>query len=140
MTEKKFDTGVVSWRIFDEMFESQLDFIRKLRFLVRAGMVENDGTVLEIIADLVKLNESSIRELREQGLDERERAGGPGVSVVARKCDDLSQAEAPDPEEQRLLEIISEVRKEGGYHWENLRAVIEGAYHLFRGQKEHPSA
>jgi len=140
MTEKKFDTGVVSWRSFDEMYESRQDFIRKLRFLVRAGMVDSDGAVLEIIADLVKLEEASIRELREQALEEREHAGGPGVSVVAKKRDDSDPADALDPEEQRLLEKISEIRKQGGYHWENLRAVIEGAYHLFRGQKEHPSA
>lgn len=140
MTEKKFDTGVVSWQIFDEMFESQLDFIRKLRFLVRAGMVENDGVVLEIMADLLKMKESAVRQLREQGLVQREAAGGPGVSVVAEKSDDSHRAELLDPEDQRLLEKISEIRKQGGYHWENLRAVIEGAYHLFRSQKEHPSA
>lgn len=140
MTEKTFETGVVSWQIFDEMFEVQLDFIHKLRFLVRAGMVENDRIVLEIMADLLKLKESAVRELREQGLEEREAAGGPGVSVVVKSSDDSHPAEALDPEEQRLLEKISEIREQGGYHWENLRAVIEGAYHLFRSQKEHSSA
>ncbi len=140
MTEKKFDTGVVSWEIFDEMFEVQLDFIRKLRFLVRAGMVEKDGVVLEIITDLLKMKETAVRQLRGQGLEEREVAGGPGVSVVVKSSEESHQAEALDAEEQRLLEKISEIRKQGGYHWENLRAVIEGAYHLFRGQKEHPSA
>lgn len=140
MTEKKFETGVVSWKVFEEMFESQLDLIRKLRFLYRAGVVDHDGLVLEIIADLLKMKESAVRELREQALDEREAAGGADVLVVAKNRDDSQRFERLDPEAQELLEKISEIRKHGGHHWENLRAMIEGAYHFFRVQKGHQSA
>lgn len=71
MYEKAHDTGVVSWKLFNALYENQYDLFRKLRFIVKAAKVNNDeSTALEMIDDYLKRKEVALEDLRQAGLEE----------------------------------------------------------------------
>ena len=128
MPEQTFDTGVVSWSTFDALYENQSDFFRKVGFLIQTGILqENEGVVLDLIGDLFFQKKNELHKIREIGLVEREAARGSGVKVSLPDTDDMDR-DNNSPEEKVLVSKISEIRKAGGYHWENLRAMIDGTY------------
>jgi len=128
MSEQIFDTGVVSWSTFDALFENQSDFFRKLEFLIQTGILrEKEGVVLDLISDLFTKKKNELRMIRENGFLEREAAGGAGVKVSMLDASNIDRDNICS-EEKALVEKISKIRKVGGYHWENLRAIIEGTY------------
>ena len=78
MCEKADDTGVVSWELFNALYENQYDLFRKLRFIVKAGKVNNnDSMALEMIEDYLKRKEVDLKDLRQAGLEEWRRRGRP---------------------------------------------------------------
>ena len=42
MENESHQSGVVSWEVFDDLYENQYDLIRKIRFFVLAGKVEKN--------------------------------------------------------------------------------------------------
>ncbi len=76
MYEKTDDTGVVSWELFNALYENQYDVFRKLRFIVKAGKVNNNESMaLEMIDDYLKRKEVELKEIRQAGLEEWGRRG-----------------------------------------------------------------
>jgi hypothetical protein len=76
MNEKADNTGVVSWKLFNALYENQYDLFRKLRFIVKAAKVNSDESMaLEIIDDFLKRKEVDLEELRQAGLEEWTRMG-----------------------------------------------------------------
>ncbi len=77
MPETPDGTGSVSWKLFNDMYESQHDLFRKLRFFVEAGKLDHNETIaLESIAEVLDRKERELEKLRRSGL--QEWGGGPG--------------------------------------------------------------
>ncbi len=71
MDEKAHDTGVVSWKLFNALYESQYDLFRKLKFIVQAGKLKNNQSMaLEMIDDYLNRKEVDLKDLRQAGLEE----------------------------------------------------------------------
>jgi hypothetical protein len=76
MLEKADDTAVIIWTLFNDLYENQYDFFRKLRFIIRAGKVNNtESMALEMIEDYLQRKEGELKNLREAGLEEWTRRG-----------------------------------------------------------------
>jgi hypothetical protein len=76
MSEKADDTGVVSWKLFNALYENQYDLVRKLRFIVKAAKVNNDEPMaVEMIDDYLKRKQVDLEDLRQAGLEEWTRMG-----------------------------------------------------------------
>jgi hypothetical protein len=82
MPETPDGTGSVSWKLFDDLYESQHDLFRKLKFFVKAGRLNNNEAIaLESIADMLDRKERELEKLRQSGLEEwhgRTGANGSG--------------------------------------------------------------
>jgi hypothetical protein len=77
MTKEGGDSGTISWRLFNEMYENQYDFFRKLRFCINAGKTNNaEAQALEMIEDLIGRKEAELEKIRQDGL--REWSAAPG--------------------------------------------------------------
>ncbi len=86
MDEKADNTGVVSWKLFNALYENQYDLFRKLKFIVEAGKLNNNHSMaLEMIDDCLKRKEVDLKDLRQAGLEEwisrGKRAGSQRVSA-----------------------------------------------------------
>jgi len=126
MSGKIFDTGVVSWRIFDALFEHQYDFCRKLQFFIRAGHATKEESVaLELIADLLSEKLKGLLELREDGFGEREKAGGPAVKVVPEPKEPMIEKGPIQQHDRVIFGKMMDICRNGGAPWESLRALIE---------------
>jgi hypothetical protein len=91
MYDKADDTGVVSWKLFNALYENQYDLFRKLRFIVKAGKLNNNELMaLEMIDDYLKRKEVDLKDLREAGLQEWIRNGKTNIlqQVPAREMPD----------------------------------------------------
>lgn len=126
MSKNTIEAGVVSWELFDTLYENQADFCRKLRFLVKAGRATEEGRLaLDIICDLLNSKEKDITELRVKAFEQRRHLDG----LIARD-DDLqpSSQYAEISERISILEKLESIRQEAGYPWENIKSIIEGTY------------
>ncbi|MGC8491039.1 MAG: hypothetical protein ACP5SH_04805 [Syntrophobacteraceae bacterium] len=71
MPTKAADVGEVSWRLFNELYESQYDLLRKLEFITKAGKLNGcESIALELIDGYLKQKESELKELRQAALAE----------------------------------------------------------------------
>ncbi len=87
MENKLHQLGVVSWEVFNDLYENQYDLIRKIRFFVRAGQGgQNESLALEMVGDLLADKEDELEKLRQKAL--AERASSPAG-------DDLSHFQLP---------------------------------------------
>jgi hypothetical protein len=76
MCEKADDTGVVSWELFNALYENQYDLFRKLKFIVKAGKVDNNESMaLEMIEDYLRGKEVDLKDIRQAGLEDWGRRG-----------------------------------------------------------------
>lgn len=76
MYEQADDTGVVSWELFNALYENQYDLLRKLKFIVKAGKANNNESMaLEMIEDYLKRKEVDLKDLRQAGLEDWRRRG-----------------------------------------------------------------
>jgi ADP-ribosylglycohydrolase len=71
------------------MYENQYDLFRKLKFIVKAGKVnDNESMALEMIDDYLKRKEVDLKDLRQAGLEEwisrRKKAGSQRVLARER--------------------------------------------------------
>jgi hypothetical protein len=130
MSKNTIGVGVVSWEIFDSLFENQADFCRKIRFLVKAGRAtKEEGHALDIIFDQLNSKEKEIITLREKALNQRKELD---------ECNDqdksgrISTIYADLPETMSVLEKLESIRQQAGYPWENIKSIIEGTYTSMR--------
>jgi len=78
MLEKAEDIAVISWKLFNDLYENQYDLFRKLRFIIRAGKLGNNESIaLEMIEDYLQRKEVELKNLRQAGLEEWIRRGKP---------------------------------------------------------------
>ena len=79
MENKSLHLGVVSWEVFNDLYENQYDLIRKIRFFVQAGQVEqNESLALEMVEDLLVNKQDELDKLRQKGLAERASLAAEG--------------------------------------------------------------
>ncbi|MDR3569533.1 MAG: hypothetical protein P4L43_16030 [Syntrophobacteraceae bacterium] len=78
------DIGAVSWELFNELYESQYDLLRKLKFITRAAKMNGGESIaLELIEGYLKDKERELGVLRDASLEEwsgRETAPGAAES------------------------------------------------------------
>jgi hypothetical protein len=80
MENKIPQSGLVSWEIFNDLYESQYDLIRKIRFLLQAGQMEQmEGIALEMMADLLADKQNELDKVRQKGLAERSSLSAAGA-------------------------------------------------------------
>ncbi len=128
MSEKMFETGVVSWATFEALYKQSADCFRKMAFLVRAAQALKDEEVaLDTIADFLEQKEKIPQQLREVALRERDRAGGPGVKIVQAAAEPMEEL-TPGVEDMDIFNKLMEVRRKGGHGWDNLKVMIEGTH------------
>lgn len=72
MTKKSHESGMVSWKVFNDLYENQFDAFRKLKFFVKAGKTgKNASLALEMIEEFLENREADLEQIRRDGLDER---------------------------------------------------------------------
>lgn len=72
MEKKSSQLGVVSWEVFNDLYESQYDLIRKIRFFVQAGKADKNETLaLEMVGELLDRKQDELEKARQKGLAER---------------------------------------------------------------------
>ncbi len=89
MSNKPSDVGAVSWELFNDLYESHYDLLRKLEFIIRAGKLNGGETIaLELIDGYLRRKDIELKELREAAMAEwtgRESALGlqPGTGQTS---------------------------------------------------------
>lgn len=71
MPNKAGDVGEVSWSLFNDLYESQYDLLRKLKFITKAGKMNGGESIaLELIDGYLSQKEIELKELRQAALAE----------------------------------------------------------------------
>ena len=85
MSNKAGDVGAVSWELFNELYESQYDLLRKLKFITKAAKMNGgEAIALELIDGYLQKKDSELKDLRASAMREwtgRETGAGaqPGT-------------------------------------------------------------
>jgi len=125
MPKNAVDNGLVSWEIFDALYESQADFCRKLGFLVKAGRAtKEEGLALDIISDQLYFKEKEIISLREQAFNQSKTTKEP----VDQDKDGRTNIKDADSETINIIEKLESIRQKDGYPWEYIKSIIDGTY------------
>jgi len=74
--ENKFDqSGSVSWEVFNDLYETYYDLMRKIRFFVEAGRAaNNESLAMEMLGELIAGKQGEIEKVRRRGIAERDSA------------------------------------------------------------------
>jgi hypothetical protein len=73
MENKSHQSGLVSWEVFNDLYENQYDLLRKIKFFVLAGHSEkNESLALEMVGELLANKQEELERLRQKGLSERD--------------------------------------------------------------------
>jgi hypothetical protein len=56
MENKSHQLGVVSWEVFNDLYENQYDLIRKIRFFVQAGQAEQNESLAERVLQCIMIH------------------------------------------------------------------------------------
>jgi hypothetical protein len=106
MSNEAAGTGIVSWEVFNDLYESQYDLLRKLRFFIKAGRSDrNEKLALDLIDDFLAGKEDELEALRQRGLEEWKVAqSGTGAppcsdSPFSRKAPDKADRSLNLPED-----------------------------------------
>ncbi len=80
---KTFESGVVSYNLFEEFYEEQATLNRRLKHLIDLGEESYTWrTTLDLIGLIVNFAEKNLEEFSDKGFKEKEAAGGQYVSTV----------------------------------------------------------
>ncbi len=84
MTNRGHESGMVSWKVFNDLYENQFDAFRKIRFFVKAGKTgKNEPLALDMIEDLLFTREEELERIRCDALQERTGAETP-VAITSQ--------------------------------------------------------
>ena len=121
MENKSHQVGVVSWEVFNDLYENQYDLIRKIRFFVQAGQVgQNESLALEMMGDLLADKQDELEKLRQQGLAERASlAPGDDLSHVQ-----LLTAGNFDGKNRLMVPLENRPGKRGSI-WNRLKQIMK---------------
>jgi len=133
MRAKEPNGGVVSWRIFDALFEHHFECLRKIQFFVKAGnALKEERIAIEIMHEFVKQKEHELQRLRLDALAERDQAGSLEVGPIAENEENELDAESIRQEDRRVFGKLRELCMNGGEEWENLKTLTDAAYALLK--------
>ncbi|UCD33393.1 MAG: hypothetical protein JSV38_05865 [Desulfobacterales bacterium] len=77
---KHFNTGVVSWPLFDNLWHDHDEFLKKLNFLMSNG---NGGDwEINIAFDIIRMAQKNLADLWERGGAEKSETGGNDVATT----------------------------------------------------------
>ena len=123
MTEKGFESGMVSWKAFNDLYENQYDTFRKLKFFVKAGKIgQNETLALDLIEDLVSRREVDLERIRHNGLEERVGA----ESAVVRRVSNHTLLEGGGNGNDRSLVVSVPRESARSSYWSRLKSRILG--------------
>ncbi len=75
---------MVSWKVFNDLYENQYDAFRKIRFFVKAGKTgKNELLALDMIEDLLFRREEELERIRRDAMQERTGAEAP-VAITSQ--------------------------------------------------------
>ena len=123
MLEKAGDPAVISWKLFNDLYENQYDLFRKLRFIIKAGKVNNsEAMALEMIEDYLQSKEGELKNLRQAGMEEWIRRGRPtGLQRVS-----TSGVPANDGAKGPDRSLVPMAPGDRGSRWSRLLSRIKG--------------
>ena len=124
MTEKSHKSGMVSWELFNDLYENQYDIFRKLKFFVKAGKAgKNEALALEMIEDLVTRREMDLERIRHNGLQERVGVENAAVRQISDRV--LLEGSGKSDNDRSLAVIASREPVRTSY-WGRLKSRILG--------------
>jgi len=116
-----FEDKVISLRLFESLYDQYTGFCRKLRFFVKSAFaMEEESLALEIISEFLDFKEKDLEELMAMTQDEI-KAGVPGSESVELLLGRLLMQH----EDYRILQRITEIRRDGGTRWNTLQTIIQ---------------
>jgi len=120
MPESILEDKVISLRFFESLYDQYTGFCRKLRFFVKSAFaMEEETLALEMISELLDFKEKDLEELMAATQGEI-MSGIPGSESVELLLGRLLMQH----EDYRILQRITEIRKDGGTRWETLQTII----------------
>jgi len=136
MITKKLHGGLISWQLFDVLFEHHFDCLRKIHFFVKAGnALKEEGVVLEILAEFVKQKEHELEKLRQDALAERHEVGCFQMETISGDQESNLDPESIGQEDRRAFGKLREICIDGGEEWGKLKALTEAAYALLKNRQ-----
>jgi hypothetical protein len=137
MAEKLVSGGMISWEVFDALYEHHFDCLRKIRFFVKAGSgLREEGTALEIITEFLTQKESELQELRRNALAERDKAQSLGAKGSPSSQENKVSPESIRQEDRAVFGRLREICASGGDEWENLRTYADSVYAILKKRQE----
>ena len=125
MAEKGSDSGAISWWLFNDLYENQSDLLRKLRFFIKAGKMNNtEALALDMIEDYIGSREAELEKIRQEGL--REWNGGaqrPALQSPENRM--MLENRAEDAAGRALAPIGSPYSGKLSF-WNRLKSRIKG--------------
>jgi hypothetical protein len=109
---------IVTQNGFKLVFDHYSDFCKKLRFLIKGALSNQDESLaLEIISDCLDRNVKDLQELRAK-TDEN------STLPSSQSFEALLGSMLMENEDYQLLQKIAETRRKGGPNWEALRSIL----------------
>lgn len=116
----------VTQKGFKLLYEHYLDFCKKLRFLIKGALTNQEELLaLEIISDYLDRNERDLEELRAKTDENGDMSPSESFEVLLGRL--LMQNE-----DYQLLRKIAEVRRKAGPNWEALQSILNITYSSHR--------
>jgi hypothetical protein len=124
MREKSYKSGMVSWKVFNDLYENQYDAFRKLKFFVKAGKTgQNETLALEMIEDLLSRRETDLEKIRHNGLEERVGADSAVVRQISNPA--LLEGGGENGNDRSLVVAVPRESARTSY-WSRLKARLMG--------------
>jgi hypothetical protein len=121
MPENIFEDKVISLRLFESLYDQYIGFFKKLRFFVKSAFaMEEESLALEIISEFLDFKEKDLEELMAVTQDEI-KTSIPGMESVELLLGRLLMQR----EDYRILQRITEIRRDGGTRWDTLQNIIQ---------------
>ena len=123
MPENTGDPAVISWKLFNDLYENQYDLFRKLKFIIRAGKVsDSESIALEMIEDYLQRKEMELKNLRQAGLEEWMRRGKPTSLQSASTLGNPDNDGAAGPD----TSLVAVTPVERASRWSRILTRIKG--------------
>ncbi len=109
---------IATQKSFKLLYDHYLDFCKKLRFLVKGALTNQEEWVaLEIISDYLDRNERNLEELRAEIDKNTDMSSPQSLEVLLGRL-------MMENEDYQLLQKIAEARRKGGPDWEALQSIL----------------
>jgi hypothetical protein len=137
MAERMVRGGMVSWEVFDALYEHHFDCLRKIRFFVKAGSgLREEGTALEIIAEFLRQKENELQELRQTAFAERDEAQSQEARGNPSSQEGKLASESIRQEDRAVFGRLREICASGGDAWEELKTYTDSVYALLKKRQD----